>query len=256
MAHGHGFFSRLLNLWRGIWGAKLSDVEVRNAEAVYHNAIRQRAGQHNRLKDAVGRLVYLRNRLEADIQQRQRDRQMVEQSLAKLVGEDDDRALALIRKRRAIAVEIERLQGEHERITIQAEAAKQGLREVGDSIRRLKQERTEMLARKANALARIEVADILERSTSDLSTTNQALENVREAITRLEYRAELEVNDDFELNGELSLAELRRSFEDEEDLAELAVLKVRLSQKPAAALPSPRPSRAVNAESQTVGGVA
>ena len=40
-----GFFSRILDLWRGFWGSKLDGAEARQAEAVYHNAIEQRVTQ-------------------------------------------------------------------------------------------------------------------------------------------------------------------------------------------------------------------
>src|SRR5688572_6706129 len=141
-----GFFARLIALWRGIWGVKLSDAEARNAEAVYLGAIEERQSQYTKLKDAVGRLVYLRNRLEADLKQHEDDLSLVEQSLARAAaGDQDKQALALIRKRRQLQAEIERLQTEHGRVNAQVASAKESLAEVKASVARLKEERTEML---------------------------------------------------------------------------------------------------------------
>lgn len=223
-----GFFARLFDLWRGMFGVRIRDAEVRNAEVVYHNAIEERAAQHRTLKDAVGRLVYLRNRLDQQIQRAAGDLAVVEGALQRAAAEGDDaRSLALIRKRRALTSELERLRGEHARVQVQADEAKEGLRQLADAIRRLKEERTEMLARKAHAMARIEVAETLRAASGDFTASGQALENVREAIARLEYQADLGHEADHEGVGDVSLSELRRSAEDEADLAELEELKRR-----------------------------
>lgn len=226
-----GFFARLVALWRGIWGVKLSDAEARNAEAVYHRSIEERQLQYNKLKDAVGRLVYLRNRLEADLKQREDDLALVETTLTRAAADEkDQQALALIRKRRQLRAEIERLQTEHGRINTQVSGAKESLAEVKASMVRLKEERAEMLARKAHALARLEVAETLADATGDFSSTHQALEAVRESISRLEYRADVgfEAESVAELE-ELSMADLRRQAADSQDQLELEALKARLS---------------------------
>ncbi len=61
-----GFFGRLADLWRGFWGIKLRNVESANADAVYLSAIQQRQRHHTELRQAVAKLLYMRNRIEAD----------------------------------------------------------------------------------------------------------------------------------------------------------------------------------------------
>ena len=227
-----GFFTRLLDLWRGFWGVRLNGAEARNAELVYHNAIQQRAAQHVKLKDAVARLVYLRNRIEADMRQREDDLRLVDKALLRAAtADDDDKALGLIRKKRLLDSDIERLRGEHERLLAQAESAKEGLAEVAKAVKHLKAERSEMLARKTHAVARLEVASALQQSNGNFAATDQALENVREAIVRLEHRADIGVEADFDASGEVSIAALRRAEEDESDEMALTALKHRLGKK-------------------------
>ncbi len=225
-----GFFARLADLWRGFWGVKLSDAEARNAEAVYHNAIADHVRHHDKLKEAIARLVYLRNRMEADHKERGRDLALVEGALKRaLSNNDDDLALALIRKKRHFEAEVERLAAELAAMTTQTEKAKEGLQEVQLAIRRLKEERGEMLARKAHALARRDAQEALRRVTdqSSLMGSVSALENVRESIVRLEHEVGME-EEMPQVPGEVSMRDLRREAQDAEDRQTLEELKAEL----------------------------
>jgi len=225
-----GFFARIADLFRGRAGVKLRNAEVRNAEVVYHNAIERRVRQCASLKDAVGRLVYLRNRIEADLRRRSEELKLVGESLLLAAEADENsRALALIRKQRLLEKEIERLTSEHNRLIAQAASAKEGLAEVHKSIEHLKQERDEMVARKAHAEARLEVAEALQQSTGSFAAADEALENVREAIVRLEQDADLDLDDDARIGGEVSMAQLRREAEDRADREALDALKDQLA---------------------------
>lgn len=227
-----GFFARLLDLWRGIWGVKITDAEVRHAEAVYHRAIEERQDQYRKLKDAVGRLIYLRNRLEGDLQKRQHDLALVERHLLSVASSvDDTTGLALVRKKRTLSTEIERLETELQRVRSQAESAKEGLAQVKASVARLREERTQMLARKAHAMARLQVSETLAAANGEYHVTDEALENVREAIHRLEVQADLGGDEDLLSAGEISIAELRQNAVDEADMMELQVLRNRKALK-------------------------
>lgn len=225
-----GFFARLANLWRGFWGQTITGAEARNAGAVYHNAIEQRAEQLNELKEAVGRLVYLRNRVEADSQRTADDLQLVQASLGRAVDNAEDaKALALIRKKKTLTGEVERLAGEYSRLSAQVESSKEGLRELGTAIDHLRREQSEMLARRANAQARMEVNSALQHSRGNFAHLDSALESVRESIVRLESSADLEDvahrGESFEESGEVSMAHLRRASLDDEALDELARMR-------------------------------
>lgn len=223
-----GFFARLADLFRGMFGVKLKNAEARNAEAVYHNAVGEHVRHHDRLKDAITRMVYLRNKVEADLKDKQNDLRLVVKALNKAVRDsDDDRAMALIRTRNKLTAEVERLQSELQRLAVQSEKAKEGLVEVKNAIGRLKVEREEMLARKAHALARRDAQNALNRLTDvgHLDGALSALDSVRESILQLEQSVEIDDEAEVEARGEISIAALRREAVEDAERDELARLK-------------------------------
>lgn len=224
-----GFFGRLSRLLRGIFGSRMSRAESRNAEAVYHNAVRGQRAHHEQLKQALGRLVYLRNKTDAVLDHERDNLELVERALREAAANnDDDRALALIDKKRRLEELITRLNGDHERFSVQAREAKAALGELDTSITRLKNERDEMLARKAHALARRDIQATLDHAMSPHSVNMQALENVRESIAILESQAGLsrELQNDV---APLSLESLRREDEQRRDREALRTLKLELN---------------------------
>ena len=66
----HSLFGRFANLVRAIFGRWLSDSEVQNPRAVYEQAIYERTKQYRQLKEAVAGILYMRNKLEAEISER------------------------------------------------------------------------------------------------------------------------------------------------------------------------------------------
>ena len=56
-----GFFERIVNVWRGWLGLKVSQAEANNPEAVYESAIEERIKKH-REQEPVSGIVYLRNK--------------------------------------------------------------------------------------------------------------------------------------------------------------------------------------------------
>jgi phage shock protein A len=224
-----GFFARLADLFRGIFGVQLKNAEARNAEAVYHNAISEHVRHHDRLRDAITRMVYLRNKVEADLKDKQNDLRLVIKALSRSVrGSDDDRAIALIRTRNKLTAEVERLQAELQRLATQSDKAKEGLVEVKSAIGRLKVEREEMLARKAHAVARRDAQDALSRLTDvgHLDGALTALDSVRESILQLEQAVDLDDEAEVEARGEISISALRREAVEDAEREELARLKV------------------------------
>jgi phage shock protein A len=242
MSQRRGLFARFLDLWRGIFGVRLADAEARNAEAVYLRALETRQAQLDKLAHAVGRLVFLRNRLLDQMQTKVRDRDLIDRSLQNAVHTslegDEAPALALIRKRREIEAELTRLQEEHARVAEQCETAKDSLVEAKAALVTLRQERDAMLARKAHALARIDVAEAIADARGDFTTSHRALDHVREAISALEVRAELGQEIERIDGHEVSLDELRREADADSDRRELARLKMRLARAGAVAASS------------------
>ena len=66
----HGLLGRLANLLRGIFAVWIRDGEHQNPRAVYEAAILERTQQYHALKEAVAGILYMRNKLEAEIAER------------------------------------------------------------------------------------------------------------------------------------------------------------------------------------------
>jgi phage shock protein A len=185
-----GFFDRLANVWRGFLSLWISDIENRNPEAVYEAAIDERVRKHRELKKAVSGIVYLRNKLSTELEQAERELKevMVQLPVALEEGEDEV-ALVLIQKKDELTAAVERLSGELGKISEQAEDAKKGLIAFQAEIEKLKREKDEMLAKRANAEARIKIQETLDGLSTDADV--KALDNVRENIKKLQAEADI-----------------------------------------------------------------
>lgn len=185
-----GFFGRLANIWRGFLGLWISDVEARNPEAVYEAAIDERVKRHKELKKAVSGIVYLRNKLSAELEERERSLKEVMAQLPVAIEEGEDEvALILIEKKDELTTRIGQLSGELTKVSEQAEEAKAGLISFQAEIEKLKREKQEMLAAKASAEARIEIQDTLSGLSTEADV--KALDNVREGIEKLQAEADI-----------------------------------------------------------------
>ena len=200
-----GFFERLSQVWKGFLGLWISDIENRNPEAVYEAAIEERIKRHRELKKAVSGIVYLRNKLQADLENKERELAEVQLSIPIAVEEgEDEAALVLLEKKNELDAGIAQIQIELEKVSTQAEDAKSGLLQFQGEIEKLKREKVEMLAKKANAEARISIQDSLEGLSTDADI--KALENIRESIHK--KTAEADVVD--EIKGESLDAKLKK----------------------------------------------
>lgn len=185
-----GFFSRIANLWNGFLGLWISDVEARNPEAVYESAINERIKKHKELKKAVSGIVYLRNKLQAELEDHEKEFREVNAQIPVAVEEGEDEvALLLIQKRDELTGKIEGLSAELSKVESQAEDAKAGLLSFQSEIDKLRREKEEMLAAKANAEARIEIQDSLSGLSTDADVA--ALDGVRESIHKLKAEADV-----------------------------------------------------------------
>ena len=185
-----GFFDRLANIWRGFLSLWVSDLESRNPEAVYEAAIDERIKKHRELKKAVSGIVYLRNKLSAELEEKEKElKEVMEQIPVAIEDGEDEVALVLIQKKDDLTSEIEDLSAELSKISDQAEEAKAGLLEFQAEIAKLKREKEKMLAKKANAEARIDIQETLDGLSTDADI--KALDNVREHIDKLQAEADI-----------------------------------------------------------------
>jgi len=185
-----GFFDRLANVWKGFLSLWVSDIENKNPEAVYESAIEERIKKHRELKKAVSGIVYLRNKTQSELEAKEKELAEIQIQIPVAVEEgEDEAALVLIERRDSLASSITTLRAELEKVSAQAEDAKQGLITFQGEIEKLKREKEEMLAKRANAQARIQIRETLDGLSTDADI--KALDNVRESIHKVQAEADV-----------------------------------------------------------------
>ena len=185
-----GFFDRLSNLWNGILGRWISTKETNNPEAVYEAAIEERIKRHRELKKAVSGIVYLRNKLTAELEAQEHQQQDVNAQLPVAVeAGEDEVAILLLTKKNALEGSIAQLRNDLDKISTQAKDAMETLVSFQGEIEKLKREKESMLAKKANAEARIKIQESLDGLSTDADI--KALENVRESIHKKAAEADV-----------------------------------------------------------------
>lgn len=227
-----GVFDRISNIWKGFISLWISEVEQSNPEAVYEAAIEERVKKHRELKKAVSGIVYLRNKLSAELEQAEKQLVEVEAQIPIAVEEgEDDVALVLLQKKDELTTKIALTQAELEKVATQAEEAKSGLIAFQGEIEKLKREKQEMLAKKANAEARIQIQETLDGLSTDADI--KALENVREHIDKMQAEADV----GSEIKGEsldAKLSKIKSKTADVQARAQLAELKKQMAARKAA----------------------
>lgn len=189
------FFSRVSNLWQGFLSLFVEGLETKNPEIVYESAINQRVQQYQKLMKAVSGIVYLRNKLQKELEEKMARLKEVQQQLPIAVQEGDDEvSLVLIEQKNSLTADIDRIQGELEKVSQQAEDAKASLITFQGEIEKLKAEKDSMLAKRENALAQKKIQDQLSNLTVDADV--KALNGVRDSIHKLEAEVDIakEVN--------------------------------------------------------------
>lgn len=185
-----GIFDRLANVWKGFLSLWISDIENKNPEAVYEAAIEERIKKHRELKKAVSGIVYLRNKTQTELEAKEKELAEIQVQIPVAVEEgEDEAALVLIERRDALTASIAALRTELEKVSAQAEDAKEGLISFQGEIEKLKREKEEMLAKRANAEARIQIRETLDGLSTDADI--KALDNVRESIHKIQAEADV-----------------------------------------------------------------
>ena len=228
-----GFFERLGQVWKGFLGLWISDIEAKNPEAVYEAAIEERIKKHRELKKAVSGIVYLRNKLQAELEQATRSLAEVSLQIPVAVEEgEDEAALVLIEKKDELEAKITQTQMELEKISGQAEESKTGLLQFQGEIEKLKREKMEMLAKRANAEARLKIQETLDGLSTDADI--KALENVRDSIHKRVAEADVGA----EIKGEsldIKLSKIKAKTANAAARSQLAEMKSQMASKKEAA---------------------
>ena len=188
-----GLGGRIYNIWRGFLSLFVSDLEKKNPEIAYENAINSMIEKHNSLKSAVGSLLKNRTRFEEQIAKHRQDLEQVTAEIQAAVElGDDETALLLIEQEEQTQQQLAQTEEDLRRAAEDAEAAKSSLRDLEQEINKLKRERDRVLAQIEDSEARRMVQDQLDGFSVD--DEMKALDNVREYAAQV--RAEVKVSDE------------------------------------------------------------
>lgn len=234
MSQRAGIISRLSGLLRGGASNWMREREEQNPRAVYEQAITERVRRYHELKQAVAGILFMRNKLEAEVGERRAELARTHDDIRRSVTRGDDQVgLALIQHKQLLMGEIERAEREWSALVREAEEAKTNLLRFREEIRVLERERGRTLATLANARARRRLRAAFDGLAMDADM--QALESVRAHVAQLASEGELDrelgVSDD---TGRRIRA-LRADAEQETARRELEALKQELRPRTLAA---------------------
>ncbi len=186
-----GFFERLIGLLRGGATHWMREREEQSPRAVYERAISERVRQYKELKEAVAGILFMRNKLEAEVSDRRAELARTHEDIRRAVLRGDDTVgLSLVQHKQLVVGEMERAEREWTALQKEAEEAKGNLLRFREEIRALERERGRTLATLANARARRRLREAFEGLSVDADM--QALENVRGYVARMLSEGELE----------------------------------------------------------------
>lgn len=205
-----GLFARFGHLVRGILTVWLRRTERQHPAAVYEQAISERTRQYRELKEAVAGILYMRNKLEAEISERRMEIARLHDDIRAAIRRGHDQlSLSLIENKQVLMDELERAERELEGVRHEAEEAKANLIRFRDEIRSLTREKGRMLATLANANARRRLNEAVDGLSVDADM--KALEAVRDHIARLATEGTL----DREIGGDEHTRRRLRAIRDD-----------------------------------------
>ena len=224
-----GLFARLRSLLRGFFRIWIRDREHESPEVVYEQAIAERVRQYRELKSAVAGILFMRNKLETEINERRVEIARMHDDVRRAVRDGrDEISLTLISQKQALFEDLERAETELTSVRVQADEAKANLVRFRDEIRSLVREKGHMLATLANAKARRRLQVAIEGLSVDAEM--DALESVREHITRVAMEGDLSKELGDEGDGlRVRLREFRDEARRESARTELEQLKSELT---------------------------
>jgi phage shock protein A len=230
-----GLFGRIRNLMRGMMSVWMRDTERDNPRAVYEQAINERTDQYRELKEAVAGILYMRNKLEAEITERRAEiARLFDDVRRSIRSGNDDTSVHLIAQKQLLMEDLERAECELEGVRSEADEAKTNLVRFREEIRELVNEKSRMLATLASAQTRRRISEAIDGLSVDADM--RALESVREHIARIATETSL----DREIGADqvrTRIRSIRDEVRGESARRELAELKQQLEPGP-----SPGPS--------------
>ena len=234
-----GTIARLCSLLRGGASSWMREREEQNPRAVYEQAIAERVRRYQELKQAVAGILFMRNKLEAEVGERRAELARTHDDIRQAVKRGDDPAgLALIQHKHLLVGEAERAERDWSGIMREAEEAKANLLRFREEIRLLERERGRTLATLANARARRRLREAFDGLSVDADM--QALESVRTHVAQLSSEGELERELGISDDTGRRIRALRADAEQEAARSELEALKQELRPRTLPALAAAR----------------
>ena len=93
------FFARLGNLWKGFMSLWLTDMEVKNPEIAYQNAIDSMIGNYTQLKSTAAAIIRRREEIEMRVDTTNNELVSIKRDLeSALASGQDDLGIVLIRE--------------------------------------------------------------------------------------------------------------------------------------------------------------
>ena len=221
-----GFFERLSNLFRGFLGVFVGRLESKHPEAVYDAAIQGRQEEYQKLMKAVSGIVYLRNKIQKDLDEKTASLQEIQAQIPEAVKQGEEQiALQLIEQKNGLTAEIDHLQADLAQTAQDAERHKQDLMTFQGEIQKLRDERDRMVARNESAKVRLAIQEQLSGLSVDADL--KALDHVRESIHKMEAQADVarEVGG---TSGESKIQKIRDAAKSTAAAAELEHYKMQL----------------------------
>jgi phage shock protein A len=169
----------------------IKEGEENNPSAVYEGAINERRRQYRELKEAVAGILFMRNKLESEINERRVEIARIHDDIRAAVRRGrDELSVSLIESKQVLVEDLERAERELQGVRSEADDAKANLIRFREEIRNLSREKGRMLATLANARARRRLGDALEGLSVEADM--RALESVREYIAKVATQTELD----------------------------------------------------------------
>ncbi|MGH0031116.1 MAG: PspA/IM30 family protein [Myxococcota bacterium] len=239
-----GLFARFSHLVRGMFGVWLRRTERQNPAAVYEQAISERTRQYRELKEAVAGILYMRNKLEAEINERRVEIARLHDDIRAAIRRgQDELSLGLIENKQTLMDDLDRAERELQGVRQEAEEAKANLVRFREEIRSLTREKGRMLATLANANARRRLTEAIDGLSVDADM--KALESVRDHVARMATERQL----DREIGGDDDTRRRLRAIRDDvrheaarRELEELKQsLRPRVAEQAESVVPVPAP---------------
>jgi phage shock protein A len=159
----------------------LEDIEKKQPEIAYENAVQSMTDKYVKLKRATAAILRRREEIDARLAEEQKELAQISADLNAAVDSgQDDLAVILIQKKNAIAASVSELSASLGQAKADADDAKASLMSVKAEIDKLKAEKDRMMAKLESAQARLKIQDQLEGLSVDADV--KALEGVRKHI--------------------------------------------------------------------------